>query len=182
MCNRVIQPSWRIIEFRCVTTTWPWTGLPSSYRHGPQLARRVRRSDAPTVPSKSTGHRGRCPIGPAARTGRTYRRYRYHQGPTDKAGPPQAGTRTRPVHGPTARYRNLCRLAQLARIRPGKRSMNWSGQPSGPCSLITGGVRYNPSHEAQESGRHPPRGGGRSAIATCLRSSLRIGERSAILG
>ncbi len=53
----VKQPSWRTIEFRCVTTTWPWTGLPHSYGHGPQLASSASRSDAPTVPfsSKSAG-------------------------------------------------------------------------------------------------------------------------------
>ena len=107
--------------------------------------------------------RGSLCTGPnlrAARASRTYRHCRHHQDPTYTAGPPQAATRTRPVHGPTARYRNLCHLAQLARTRRAKRSRYWSGQPSGPCSLITGGVRYNPSHEAQESARHSPRGGG----------------------
>ncbi len=50
----MIQPSWRMIEFRGVTTTWPWTGLPHSYGHGPQLTRRARRSVAPTVPLPSS--------------------------------------------------------------------------------------------------------------------------------
>ena len=56
------------------------------YGHGPQLARRARRSDAPTLPlpSKSADRRGRCPR-PIAMSGETRCRHCcHHQGPTGR--------------------------------------------------------------------------------------------------
>ncbi len=58
----VEQPSWRMSEFRGVTPTWLWTGRPNSYGHGPQLARRTRRSGTPTLPLSSSEARNPRPV------------------------------------------------------------------------------------------------------------------------